>query len=85
MDEIERRSHERRQDHDTASQITEAAALQRVRQRCRAALPQAARHRRPAGARPADRKLRPPTDGAPGTIGIIELNSSPRAAIFSCR
>lgn len=30
MDEIERRSHERRQDHDTASQITEAAALQRA-------------------------------------------------------
>lgn len=30
MDEIERRSHERRQDHDTASQVTEAAALQRA-------------------------------------------------------
>jgi hypothetical protein len=30
MDEIERRTHERRQDHDTASQITEAAALQRA-------------------------------------------------------
>jgi|GEM_PF-2301882 hypothetical protein len=30
MDEIERRSHERRQDHDTATQITEAAALQRA-------------------------------------------------------
>jgi hypothetical protein len=30
MDEIERRHNERRQDHDTASQITEAAALQRA-------------------------------------------------------
>ena len=30
MDENDRRQHERRQDHDTASQITEAAALQRA-------------------------------------------------------
>lgn len=30
MDEIERRQHERRQDNETASQITEAAALQRA-------------------------------------------------------
>ena len=30
MDENERRHHERRQDVDTASQITEAAALQRA-------------------------------------------------------
>jgi hypothetical protein len=30
MDEMERRTHERRQDQDTASQITEAAALQRA-------------------------------------------------------
>ncbi len=30
MDENERRHHERRQDHETASQITEAAALQRA-------------------------------------------------------
>jgi len=30
MDEIERRHHERRQDHETATQITEAAALQRA-------------------------------------------------------
>jgi hypothetical protein len=30
MDENERRQHERRQDHETASQITEAAALQRA-------------------------------------------------------
>jgi hypothetical protein len=30
MDENERRQHERRQDSETASQITEAAALQRA-------------------------------------------------------
>ncbi|SHH20781.1 hypothetical protein [Massilia sp. CF038] len=30
MDEMERRQQERRQDHQTASQITEAAALQRA-------------------------------------------------------
>jgi hypothetical protein len=30
MDDIERRQQERRQDHETASQLTEAAALQRA-------------------------------------------------------